>query len=905
MVLSLQASKSIERCTFSANYKLVNSIFKHYINISNNNNYNGKTFHQIKKFSSYKISNSKIGLKSNFQNNYNNYNKRFYSDVPSTNFADLEGQRIEYFLELQNTFKNQSMSPKVKAKRLKIIILQLIQVLQNGEFPNKQLPFINAVINFIDQNPSPLDSFTPDEMLILLRSVLGGMTLEDVRYIDFFPRFYNSLRECKEYLNDKDIRLQLFEIFVNYVLLSTKRNNVGKVIEAFITEEKDLHNENPSIEIVEMLLDAFKTIKPDTQTLLLLANICPDLSFINKELSDIPLLNRILEVFFKAADEEISESFEDNFVSKRLIELINILELKVKNPIDSYVEILYFAVKNNFNDVSENILSKLEKLTDFFTNDKFNNIISKPDILFALVTASLKFDKSNDASNLIKILKNKNKNDYVEDEWMALLQFEAFKFNESKPGIELIENFNNELDNLKKDYLFGDIDSMNLVLESFCWSNKNFEYIKKFIEDFDNKFNVEVDSKSIATILNYLCKDKDNDLNIERACNYFLEYKDRVDWENDYEGFYMISLFNLTSSIWQNSKISWTKKLEVYKNVKRYEYLFKKDCVYEMMKSAIKFNEGTFAIKILLDQTPELKKTDPKLEVSKYQQIFDCTYDYLIKSKDKELNKRVYTYLADYFSIPYEYYPGFVKMFIDCGDPNMALKVFADMKRLSKESKLPPPGEEFYIYLLKSFARFQDEDGIFKLHLAIKMDLSINLDIKLLNSLMESYAALEDPFKTRDIFNLAFSLPKEYGTNNESAYWMLKSLKYATLGHANDFYNGLSEYDILPDANLFAELLIANCYFEQYRTAFDTLKIAEKNGDYHLINGYVLKTLHNNCLHDGVRNELKEYCQKKFPAEWEELVKTNQLEDNKKDYPDLLASPYDKAHIEIKQISDK
>ena len=92
--------------------------------------------------------------------------------------------------------------------------------------------------------------------------------------------------------------------------------------------------------------------------------------------------------------------------------------------------------------------------------------------------------------------------------------------------------------------------------------------------------------------------------------------------------------------------------------------------------------------------------------------------------------------------------------------------------------------------------------------------------------------------------------------------------------------------------------------FEQYRTAFETLESAEKNGDYHLINSYVLKTLHNNCLHEGVRNELKQYCQKTFPAEWEELVKTGQLEDNTKDYPDLLASPYSKASIDVKQILD-
>lgn len=837
------------------------------------------------------------------QSKINSNGSRFYSDVPSTQFADLEGQRIEFFLELQNTFKNQSMSPKVKAKRLKIILLQLIQTLPDGEFPNKQLPFINAVINFIDQTPSPLDSFKADEMIILLRSVLGGMSLQDVRYIDFFPRFYNSLRECKEYAEDSEVRLQLFEIFVNYVLLSTKRHSVSKVIQAFITEENDVHNNNISEQVVDILLEAFQSIKPDTETILLLAKICPDLSASNKEVSDLPFLDRLLATFFRAADEEISESFEDNFVSERLVTFLDILEPKISEPLETYVEILYFSVKNNFDEVSKQILVKLEKLTSYFTSEKYESLL-EPDLSFALVTAALKFNKANDATNLIKVLKKKKEIDYIEDEWMTLLQYESFELTEDQPAIQLVKKLNERLSDLDKDYAFGDIDSLNLVFESLCWSNKSFEYIEQFRKDFEDEFGVAMDSKSVATIMNYLCQDKNNSKNVKRASQYFLQYKDQVDWENDYEGFYMLSLFQLTANVWQNPEILWAEKLDVYQNVQRYEYLFNKECVYEMMKAAIKYDAGTFAVKILLDQTPELKKDDPRLEVSKYQKIFDCAYDYLINSTDGELNKRVYKYLADYFAIPYEYYPGFVKIFIDCSDPEMALKVFADMKRQSKESKLPPPGEEFYIYLLKSFAKFQDEEGIFKLHLAIKMDLSINLDIKLLNSLMESYAALEDPFKTRDVFNLAFSLPKEYGTNNESAYWMLKSLKYATLGHAKDFYNGLSEYDILPDPNLFAELLVANCYFEQYRTAFETLESAEKNGDYHLINSYVLKTLHNNCLHEGVKNELKQYCQKTFPAEWEELVKTGQLEDNTKDYPDLLASPYSKASIDVKQILD-
>ncbi|TID17220.1 hypothetical protein CANINC_004079 [Pichia inconspicua] len=834
-------------------------------------------------------------------------NIRSFSDnknVPTVDTPDLEKKRLELFLEIQNTYKNQSMSPKLKAQRLKALMLNIIHILPNYEFSNKQLPFVNAVINFIDQTPKPTDSFTPDEMLTILRSVLGGMTLNDVRFIDFFPRFYNSLRESKEYNESIEVRLQLFEIFANYVLLSEKRDTISKIIEAFIKEEKSLHNHDASLEVVEILLEAFKNVEADTLTVNLLAKLCPDISAVNKEISDEPLFNRLLATFFKAADEEISRSFEDNFVSDRLLQLLDIVESKVEQPFEAYVEILNFAANNNYDKVSEKLVNKLENLTNFYKDEKFVDYY-KSEVLFAILNASLKFNKTLSARNLIDILRNKQENEFDEYEWMALIQYDAYNLNsQEQSGIQLVKTYEIKLKDLESDdsISFANIETLNLLLESFCWSGKDFQYIEKFRQNFEDMYGVYMDAKGISTILKNLTKDENNDTNIMLASQYFLKHKDSIDWENDYEGFYMISLFKLTSLIWKCPKISWPEKLDVYENVKRYEFLFDKDSIYSMMKSAIKYDMNTLAIKVMLDQTPEVTKNDSKLDVKKYEKIFDCIYDLLTKSNDKILNKKVYTYLSDYFSIPYEYYPGFIKMFIDCGENEMAIKVFADLKKLSKESKLPPPNEEFYIYLLKSLTKFHDEDSIFKLHLAIKMDLSINLDITLLNALMEAYASLEDPFKTRDVFNLAFSLPKEYGINNESAYWMLKSLKYATLGHVNDFYNGLSQYEVIPDSNLFAELLIANCYHEQYRTAFEVLENAERNGDYHLITPYTLKMLHNHCLHEGVRKELKSYYQEKFPVEWEQLTKNAELVDNTS-VPDLLDSPYAKPAIEVKQIT--
>lgn len=819
---------------------------------------------------------------------------RSYTTTVSKDFADVEQLRLNTYKQLQETFQNQSMNPKIKAQRLKDLIFSLIPILPSEEFSQQQLPFVNAIINFIDQTPKSSDSFSVEEMLLLLKSVLGGMTLEEVKYIDFFPRFYNSLRETTDYHQDKEVRLQLFEIFVNYVLLSPKRGTLGRVIDAFIKEENDLHAEEAKgleDSVVEILLEAFKTIKPDTLTVVKLWELAS-----SEALSSEERLNSMLECFFKAADEELSAGFDDNFVNQRLINVLDILEQKVKAPVESYVELLYFSTTNNYDDVCQSILNKLEKFTNKFTAVEYQEIFVG-EVLYALVDPALSLGKVDDVENLLAILKRKSETEYTEEEWMAIMQWETYKTHEYKPAIDIVNELNNKLESLGKDFAFADTDSYNLVLESLCWSNKSYDYIKKFKEKFEDEYGLQLDAKSIATIFNYLIKNNQ----IEEAAHAFLKNKDNVDWENEYEGYYMLSLFKMNATVWENADLSWDLKMNVYKNVKKFEYLFDKESVYRMVTSSFAQNEPAFAIMVFLDQTPVVKKGDKKLDPQKYHKIFDSLYAYLLKSKDAELNQRVYKYLNDSFDITYDYFPGFVKMFIDSGRPHQALRVFADMKALSKEKRLPPPSEEFYIYLFKAFGQYQDEESIFKLHLAMKMDLSINLDIKLLNAVMESYAQLEDPFKTRDSFNTAFSLPKEHGLNNESAYWMLKSLKYATLEHTKNFYNGLSEYEVLPDSNLFAEYLIANCYFEQYRTALDTLIDTNENGDRELINDHVLKTLHNNCLHEGVRKDLDKYATECFPKVWDQLKLSGDLHVND-DYPDLLASPYDKPTIDVKRL---
>ncbi len=319
---------------------------------------------------------------------------------------------------------------------------------------------------------------------------------------------------------------------------------------------------------------------------------------------------------------------------------------------------------------------------------------------------------------------------------------------------------------------------------------------------------------------------------------------------------------------------------------------------------ASQFLKGNFvgdAIKAFEKEVPSLNGKETKYQIEDYSDLFELYYRYATSNcENLKSNWLLYEFLSKFFRLPYEFYPAFLKFWIDVGFPSRSLKVYADMKLLSKENKLQPPDENIYLYLLQSFSKSQYEDGIFKLQLAIKMDLSLNIDIRLLNMMMGAFCSIEDSFRVRDVFNLAQSLPKKRGVNQESCYWALKSLKFVSLNEVNNFYTSLSQFDVCPDANIFGEYLISHCYFEQYGTAYDKLIDTYENGDLELIDRNVLKNFHNFCLNEHVRKKLDVFATRRFPEIWSDLKAKGELSDDITKQPSLLDNPYEKIHLQIK-----
>ncbi|QPG75264.1 hypothetical protein FOA43_002614 [Brettanomyces nanus] len=608
-------------------------------------------------------------------------------------------------------------------------------------------------------------------------------------------------------------------------------------------------------------------------------------------------------MFFTAADGEISYDYEGNTVNKQLLLLLDILEKKLPCPMTEYINLLYFATRNNFDDCCLTIMRKLSTLTDKFTNEALLDK-TRDDEFMAIVSSALKFgDYDGAATKLMRYLKVKHPfDDFGRGEWISYLQYTAYQTAESYGCIELcklIEEVNGKLDSeYHRDYRLNDTETYNCILESLCYSNKSSDFIESFSQEFDRMYELTRDARSFSILIRHYLQSGD----VKAAVNSFeTSLEEAVAWDDDYGGIYIPVLFHLLADYFDKTSDDLYYKTQVYKKIKAFEYPLDKNALHAMVKQFLKGNFVGDAMEIFEREVPSLKNTKDRYDISDYPRLIELYYRYAVTNcEDLKSNWLLYEFLEKFFSLPYEFYPALLKYWIDVGYPSRALKIYADMKQLSKENKLPPPREEIYIYLLQSFSRFQYEDGISKLQLAVKMDLSLNMDIKLLNALMGALCSIEDSFRVRDMFNQAQALPARYGLNQESCYWALKSLKFASLNEVNNFYLNLSQFEILPDANIFGEYLIAHCYYEQYGTALEKLIDTYENGDLDLIDRNVLRNFHNFCLNDRVRHKLDDFATEKLSQLWKDLKQSGELLEDTLKQPSLLDNPYQEIELKIR-----
>ncbi|KAG7887220.1 hypothetical protein KL936_004380 [Ogataea polymorpha] len=787
-----------------------------------------------------------------------------FSSTVSTEHTNLEELVSNLKSDLRAIYFSKHIAPKGKADQLRGKLRQLLYCMAGSEFSKNELPFINRIVHAIDRESDPMDVFTAQEMLALLGAAVPAMTAEEVKNIDFFPRFYTSLRGSKEYQQDRNIRLQLFELFLNYVLVSNKPNIAIRAIEAFIEEEASLRRDDVKMDVVDIALEAFATVTPDTATVVKLFEIC--------DLGDEKRSEKLLGTFFIAADAEIGRDYEDNQVAARLTEVVAVLEHKKDQPLNEYINLLFFATKNKFNGCVKEILDRLVSLTECFRNKLGKKI--RDEELAAIVSAALKLGHSKAAESLLENLEYEFV-EFTRHEWLSYMQIKVYRAADERSVIDMIRKINYDLEHTyKKDFRVNDTATLNYVVGACCFSEKSLDFVKAITDFFESEYTVTPTAETYAALI-------EHQLDVGK-CKEALELfegslEEPIEWGEEENSIFAPVLFRLLEMYSRNSDDDVTLKVILYKRIKNYGYSLNKAALRAMIDMFLEQDCAGDAMELFHREVVEHSKDD-RQSVTKYEPIFESFYKYSTTAEASTTrNWHVYEFLHENFIIPYDKYYRLMEYFISHNEPRRALKMFANLKALSKEAKIAPPNEDVYIYLFRSFARCKFVEGVQKLHLGAKMDLAINMDIRLLNAIMEGYCAIEDSFKVRDAFHIAYSLPKSRGLNAESCYWMLRSLRGYTLKHVTDFYTSLSAYDVLADPRIFGEYLIAHCSFGKYETALRVLEENFHSDGGHLIDRRVLRDMYNWCVDRDVRANFERFATRHYPALWLELKQSGEL----------------------------
>ncbi|KAG7916735.1 hypothetical protein KL905_004464 [Ogataea polymorpha] len=787
-----------------------------------------------------------------------------FSSTVSTEHTNLEELVSNLKSDLRAIYFSKHIAPKGKADQLRGKLRQLLYCMAGSEFSKNELPFINRIVHAIDRESDPMDVFTAQEMLALLGAAVPAITAEEVKNIDFFPRFYTSLRGSKEYQQDRNIRLQLFELFLNYVLVSNKPNIAIRAIEAFIEEEASLRRDDVKMDVVDIALEAFATVSPDTATVVKLFEIC--------DLGDEKRSEKLLGTFFIAADAEIGRDYEDNQVAARLTEVVAVLEHKKDQPLNEYINLLFFATKNKFNGCVKEILDRLVSLTECFRNKLGKKI--RDEELAAIVSAALKLGHSKAAESLLENLEYEFV-EFTRHEWLSYMQIKVYRAADERSVIDMIRKINYDLEHTyKKDFRVNDTATLNYVVGACCYSEKSLDFVKAITDFFESEYTVTPTAETYAALI-------EHQLDVGK-CKEALELfegslEQPIEWGEEENSIFAPVLFRLLEMYSRNSDDDVTLKVILYKRIKNYGYSLNKAALRAMIDMFLEQDCAGDAMELFHREVVEHSK-DERQSVTKYEPIFESFYEYSTTAEASTTrNWHVYEFLHENFIIPYDKYYRLMEYFISHNEPRRALKMFANLKALSKEAKIAPPNEDVYIYLFRSFARCKFVEGVQKLHLGAKMDLAINMDIRLLNAIMEGYCAIEDSFKVRDAFHIAYSLPKSRGLNAESCYWMLRSLRGYTLKHVTDFYTSLSAYDVLADPRIFGEYLIAHCSFGKYETALRVLEENFHSDGGHLIDRRVLRDMYNWCVDRDVRTNFERFATRHYPALWLELKQSGEL----------------------------
>ncbi|KAK6465455.1 hypothetical protein DFJ63DRAFT_22406 [Scheffersomyces coipomensis] len=265
---------------------------------------------------------------------------------------------------------------------------------------------------------------------------------------------------------------------------------------------------------------------------------------------------------------------------------------------------------------------------------------------------------------------------------------------------------------------------------------------------------------------------------------------------------------------------------------------------------------------------------------AKYLQLFNVLHDFVIQYTNEETfetNWVLYGEIQRYFNIPDDRYLPALEFFSEKGRLNAALLIFRRIRQNSDYFDFAPPSRDIYMYLFKVFGENLYEDGVNELYSYLNLDTKLDSqDIELQNQALNAFANLQDVPRARDLFLSMSSNPKKFGGVNEKTIQiMIKAYTYHDLAYVQRLWNNLSQFDIIPDHNIYKQYLIAYVY---HGYAEEAIKRTQDIQDLDLeMTTDILLDLNNFCFEERGQKVIVEWAQSTYPELWQKVVDTGLL----------------------------
>lgn len=775
--------------------------------------------------------------------------KQLKRDIKVINIDSIDAKSSldDTLVVLKQVSRDNSITVASKKKKLKDLVFQTIDKSENQFIENENLKPINKALDYIIQNSgtSPTELFNINELITLLRASVKNLNLEQVPYLNYIPIFYSEATKSKVLKNDPQRRIQLFEIFINYILLSNNRYQFVKALDAFMAE-----NPTQLKEVMITSIDALRYASPDTQSLLLLAKYY--------DFSDPQLTGDLVDLFVKASKFEKSNGHDDHLL-ENVTQMLTYLDKSTHREILSYIKILTFCSSNNLDKIANALIRKITNLPLSGLSEE-----NLDDIMFEAIKYKVSDTVIND--KLMKFAGSQ----------LSRLEYQLGIANNSFTSF--LDSHKEELDQIVSQDVF------NKLLLICIYTSKSKLFIEEMTEFFREEFGISRDAHSYKILIEDAFSKNDN----SSAVALFQESLeiDFIDWANEKDGRYLdVVLKLLANFIKEENDLNEIHQL--YLKYKSFGRLLNRECISAYF---VKLMNNKLIGDCLALLKKELPKRDEKFLPNDYPDIYSSLLKFTLEfNEDYELNYECYTRLSEHFKLNYQDYFPLLLKFCDYKKPKLSYMIFSNLRKLAKENLQTPPNEAMYLMLFERFGLLLYEEGIFKLHSLMKVDMNITPDINLLNSVLESFTNIEELIKVRDIFDTILALPLDRGMNSRTVSIILKSQTCATIWHLELFWNSLSDYNYLPTRANYKQYLIGHCYLNYFDILIDLIEAWGQQNEL-VIDDEILKILYNWTPTIEGKQRVSSFAESNYKQIWNHVKLSGELLEGDEETPQFVES---------------